>query len=41
MYLWTVLGTLASIAGLILAIVFRIRDKHNRKMKESNRQAKD
>ena len=41
MYVWTVLGALASIMGVILAIVFRIRDKHNRKTKESNRPAED
>ncbi len=37
MLLWTILGTLASIAGVILTIVFRIKDKSNHKMKESNR----
>ena len=37
-----VLGSVASIVGLFLAIVFRIRDKRNHKMKESNRpSAKD
>ena len=40
MHLLTVLGSVASIAGLVLAIVFRIRDKRNHEMKESNRQAK-
>ncbi len=40
MHLLTVLGFVASIAGLVLAIVFRIRDKRNHEMKESNRQAK-
>ena len=37
MLLLTVLGTLASIVGVILTIVFRIKDKRNHKMKESNR----
>lgn len=32
-----VLGSVASIVGLILAIVFRIQDRKNHKMKESNR----
>lgn len=36
----TVLGSAASVAGLVLAIVFRIQDKKNHKMKESNRQSK-
>ena len=40
MHLLTVLGSVASIVGLVLAIVFRIRDKRNHEMKESNRQAK-
>lgn len=35
-----VLGSLASIAGLILTIVFRIKDKSIHNAKESNRQAK-
>ena len=38
--LLTVLGTVASVTGVILAIVFRIKDKNNHKMKESNRHAK-
>jgi hypothetical protein len=37
MHLLTVLGSVASIAGLVLAIVFRVRDKRNHEMKESNR----
>lgn len=37
----TALGTAASVAGLILAVVFRIKDKKEHKMKESNRQAMD
>ena len=37
----TVLGSLASIAGLILAVVFRIGDKKNHEMKESNRPTKE
>lgn len=41
MLLLTVLGSVASIAGVILAIVFRFKDKCNHKMKESNRPAKD
>ena len=40
MYLLTVLGSVASIVGLVLAIVFRIKDKRNHEMKESNRPAK-
>lgn len=39
MLLLTALGTLASIVGVILTIVFRIRDKRNHEMKESNRQS--
>lgn len=31
------LGSVASIVGLILAVVFRIQDRKNHKMKESNR----
>ena len=38
--LLTALGTVASVAGVILTIVFRIRDKRNHEIKESNRQAK-
>ena len=38
--LLTVIGTAASVAGLILTIVFRIKDKNNHEMKESNRHAK-
>ena len=41
MHLLTVLGSVASIAGLILAIVFRVRDNSNHEMKESNRPSKD
>ena len=41
MHLLTVLGSVASIVGLVLAIVFRIRDKRNHEMKESNRPAKE
>jgi hypothetical protein len=37
MLLLTILGSVASIAGLILAIAFRIKDKNNHKTKESNR----
>ncbi len=37
MLLWTILGTLASIVGVILTIVFRIKDSNDHKMKESNR----
>ena len=37
--LLTTLGSVASIVGLVLAIVFRIRDKNNHEMKESNRQS--
>lgn len=40
MLLLTVLGTVASVVGVILTIVFRVKDKNNHKMKESNRQAK-
>ncbi len=36
----TVLGSIASVAGLVLAVVFRIQDRKNHKMKESNRHAK-
>ena len=36
-----VLGSVASIVGLILAIVFRIQDRKNHKMKESNRPTKE
>ena len=32
-----VLGSVTSIVGLILAVVFRIQDRKNHKMKESNR----
>ncbi len=39
--LLTALGSVASIVGVILAIVFRIRDKIDREMKESNRPTKD
>ena len=38
--LLTVLGTVASVTGVILTIAFRIKDKKNHKMKESNRHAK-
>ena len=41
MLLLTVLGTMASVAGVVLTIAFRIKDKRNHKMKESNRPAKD
>ena len=41
MHLLTFLGSVASIVGLVLAIVFRIRDKRNHEMKESNRPAKE
>ena len=37
MTLLTVFGSVASIVGLILAIVFRIRDRNIQKMKDSNR----
>ena len=37
MLLWTVLGTVASVIGVILTVAFRIKDKHYHKMKESNR----
>ncbi len=37
MIILTVLGSVASIAGLILAVIFRIRDSKNQKMKDSNR----
>ncbi len=37
----TVLGSIASVAGLILAVVFRIKDRRIHKTKESNRQTKD
>ena len=40
MLLLTVLGTVASVVGVILTIVFRVKDKNNHKMKESNRHAK-
>lgn len=40
MNILTVLGSIASIAGFILAIVFRIRDGKNHEMKESNRPTK-
>ncbi len=40
MHLLTVFGSVASIVGLVLAIVFRIKDKRKYEMKESNRQAK-
>ncbi len=36
-----VLGAIASVAGLILTIVFRIQDRRIHKTKESNRQTKD
>lgn len=36
-----VLGSIASIAGLVLAITFRIQDRRNHKTKESNRPTKD
>ncbi len=36
-----ILGSIASIVGLILAIVFRIQDKRNHKTKESNRPAEE
>ncbi len=39
--LLTALGTAASIVGVILTIVFRIRDKRNHEIKESNRPAKE
>ena len=38
--LLTALGTAASVAGVILTIVFRIRDKRTHEIKESNRPAK-
>jgi hypothetical protein len=41
MLLWTILGALASIAGVILTVLFRIKDKLNHKTKESNRQHTD
>ena len=41
MHLLTVLGSVASIVGIVLAIVFRIRDIRNDEMKESNRPTKD
>lgn len=37
----TVIGSVASVVGLILTIVFRIRDRIDHKTKESNRPAKD
>ncbi len=35
----SVLGSVASIAGLVLAVVWRMRDSKNHKVKESNRPA--
>lgn len=40
MIILTVLGSVASIAGLILAVIFRIKDSNNQKMKDSNRQSR-
>ena len=37
----TALGSIASIAGLILTMLFRIRDRKNHKTKESNRPTKE
>lgn len=37
---WTVLGGVASVVGVILTIVFRIKDKRTSRMKGSNRPAK-
>ncbi len=37
MHLLTILGSVASIAGLVLAVVFRLSDRHDHKTKESNR----
>ena len=37
----TVLGSIASVAGLVFAIVCRIQDRDNHKTKESNRPAKE
>ena len=39
MTLLSVFGSVASIVGLILAVVFRFRDRKNQKTKESNRQS--
>ncbi len=39
MSLLTILGSVASIAGLILTLMFRAKDRKNQKMKESNRQS--
>ncbi len=37
MSLLTILGSIASIAGLVLTLVFRAKDRKNHKTKESNR----
>lgn len=34
---WTVLGSVASLLGVILTIAFRIKDKRTTRIKESNR----
>lgn len=39
MHLLSVFGSVASIAGLMLAVIFRIKDKKSQKTKESNRQS--
>ncbi len=40
MIILTVLGSVASIAGVILTLAFRAKDRKNQKMKESSRPAK-
>ena len=40
MDLLAILGSIASIVGMILTIVYRIKDVRNHKTKKSNRQSK-
>ena len=37
MHLLTILGSVASIAGLVLAVMFRLSDRHDHKNKRENR----